>query len=191
MAAREVIGEDTGLPSLREVYAARDGILNGMLEQLRAELMDRPVASKLLVQGVAQSLAVHLVRTYRDETRSPASQLSNVLPAYRFRKVETLMQDNLMQGIQIAEMAEAAEMSESHFSRMFKSTTGFAPMQYFIRLRMMRAQQLLRETNRSVIDIGLEVGYSTPSHFAQVFRKETGQTPTEYRQSVPREPLAD
>lgn len=185
-ASHEVLGKNAEVPALKEVYAARDRVLNGMLDQLRAELMDRRTASKLLVQGVAQSLAVHIVRNYRAEARSPRAQApANVLPAFRFRKIETLMQQMLEQGIQIEELAAAVDMSKSHFSRMFKNTTGRAPMQHFIRLRMAKARQLLRETDRSVIQIGMEVGYSTPSHFAQVFRKETGLTPTEYRQAAP------
>jgi AraC family transcriptional regulator len=46
---------------------------------------------------------------------------------------------------------------------------------------MAEARRLLRETERSVIEIGLEVGYSSPSHFAQIFRREVGITPSDYR----------
>jgi len=48
-------------------------------------------------------------------------------------------------------------------------------------LRMAEARRLLRETDRSVIDIGLDVGYSSPSHFAQIFRRKVGVSPTDYR----------
>jgi AraC family transcriptional regulator len=74
-------------------------------------------------------------------------------------------------------------LSEFHFSRLFKKTIGFSPSQYLIRRRIARARRLLRETTRSMIEIGLEVGYSSPSHFAQIFRREVGVTPTEYRGS--------
>jgi AraC family transcriptional regulator len=83
----------------------------------------------------------------------------------------------------LAQLARAAELSEYHFSRMFKRATGLSPSQYFIGLRMARARRLLIETQRSVIDIGLEVGYSSPSHFSQVFRREVGVTPSAYRQA--------
>ena len=42
------------------------------------------------------------------------------------------------------------------------------PLQFVIRERMLKAQQLIRETSRSLIEIALEVGYTSPSHFAQV-----------------------
>ena len=40
---------------------------------------------------------------------------------------------------------------------------------------------VIRETSHSLIEIALEVGYTSPSHFAQVFRRDVGVTPTEYR----------
>jgi AraC family transcriptional regulator len=46
---------------------------------------------------------------------------------------------------------------------------------------MARARQLLLETDRSIIDIGLDVGYSSPSHFSQVFKRQVGVTPSHYR----------
>ncbi|MES2739210.1 MAG: helix-turn-helix domain-containing protein [Verrucomicrobiota bacterium] len=180
----DLLGPDAGLPVLKEVYGVHDAVLNVLLEHLRAELVERPVASEVLVQGIAQTLAVHLVRNYRDESATRPQQ-PNVLPAYRFRKVEEMMRAALEEGVQIGALAEAAGMSEAHFSRLFKSTTGLSPSKYFIRLRMTKAQQLLRETKRSIIDIGMEVGYTSASHFSQVFRKETGQTPQDYRHAEP------
>lgn len=177
---RELYGADAGLPVLNEVHVVGDSTLNFLLEQLRIELVERAAASELLVQGTAQALAVHLVRTYRDETVK-VGQPANVLPAFRFRKVENLMREAIGDGVQIGALAEAAGMSEAHFSRLFKSTTGLSPSRYFIRLRMAKAQQLLRETTRSIIDIGLECGYTSASHFSQVFRKEVGLTPHDYR----------
>ena len=43
---------------------------------------------------------------------------------------------------------------------------------------MSKAQELLRETTKPVIEIGMDVGYTSPSHVAKVFRKETGSVPT-------------
>jgi AraC family transcriptional regulator len=46
------------------------------------------------------------------------------------------------------------------------------------------AQPLIRETRRSLIEIGLDLGYKNPSHFAQVFRRVAGVTPTEFRRAL-------
>ena len=59
-----------------------------------------------------------------------------------------------------------------------------SPLQFVTRERITRAQQLIRETKRSLIEIGLDVGYKNPSHFAQVFRRVVGVTPTEFRSAL-------
>ena len=46
------------------------------------------------------------------------------------------------------------------------------------------SQQLIRETSRSLIEVALEVGYTSPSHFTKVFRRMTGVTPTEFRSTL-------
>ena len=84
----------------------------------------------------------------------------------------------------IEKLADLAELSPFHFSRMFKQATGMTPLQFVTRERMLQAQRLIRETSRSLIEIALEVGYTSPSHFAQVFRRMVGVTPTEFRNTL-------
>ncbi len=179
-AAREMLGPQSTGVALLDVSGARDETVRWLMDQLRRELLDRPQASPLYVRGLAQALAVHLLRHYRDPHGS--IRRSNALPAYKLRKVIGVMNERLAEEFSLAALAQVVELSEYHFSRMFKRATGLSPSQYFIGLRMARARQLLLETPRSIIDIGLEVGYSSPSHFSQVFRREVGVTPSIYRQ---------
>lgn len=188
-AAKELGGPSAKIPHLKEFNAIRDTTILSFLEQLRLELSERKTASRTFVQGIAQSLAVHLVRTYRDDD-NPRSHQSSSLPAYQLHRALRLMEASLDEGFIMGELAAELHMSESHFSRMFKGSTGFSPSQYFIRLRMSKAQELLRETQKPIIEVGLDVGYTSASHFAHVFRKEAGLSPHEYRERITRsEPL--
>ena len=103
------------------------------------------------------------------------------LPIWRLRKVEDYVRENLAEEISVERLAELVELSPFHFSRVFKQATGMTPLQFVTRERITYAQQLIRETSRNLIDIGIEVGYTSPSHFAQVFRRETGLVPSDYR----------
>jgi AraC family transcriptional regulator len=152
-----------------------------MLDQLRIELISERQPSPLFARSLAQALAVHLVRTYLDP--HSVARRGNALQAYKLRRVIEAMSERLADDFSLTHLAEIADLSEYHFSRMFKRATGLSPSQYFIRLRMARARHLLLETDRSIIDIGMEVGYSSPSHFSQVFRREVGVTPRAYRQA--------
>ncbi|MDZ5434852.1 helix-turn-helix domain-containing protein [Pseudomonas fluorescens] len=180
-AARDVLGEHTVPVTFLDVSGAQDERVNFMLNQLRFELIEERKPSLLFIHSLAQALTVHLIRRYLDPKR--ATRRSNALQAYKLRRVIDAMNEHLADEFRLAHLAHIAGLSEYHFSRMFKRATGLAPSQYFIRLRMSRARHLLLETDRSIIDVGLDVGYSSPSHFSQVFHREVGVTPSAYRQA--------
>lgn len=178
-ASRELLGEHARAVRFRDVSGAQDGRVAFVMEQLLTELVVERSPSALFVRSLAQALVVHLVRSYLAENQ-PGRRV-NALQAYKLRKVTDAMSADLGAEFSLAKLARLAELSEYHFSRLFKRATGLSPSQYFIRLRMVRARHLLLETRLSVIDVGLEVGYSSPSHFSQVFRREMGVTPSEFR----------
>ena len=180
-AAKEFDGPGARVPRLKEFNGVRDSTIISFLEMLQKELSEQKTASPSFVQGIAQSLATHLIRTYRDG-EDQRSRRSTALPAFQLQRVLRLMDAALDEGINVGRLAAGVEMSEAHFSRLFKGNTGFSPSRYFIRLRLSKAQELLRETKRPIIEIGMDVGYTSPSHFAHVFRKETGLSPHEYRE---------
>ena len=177
-AIEEVLQKDRAATHLRDVSGFRDNFLSALLDGLHKEVLSPYRGSPLFVEGIAQSLAVHLVRTYAEET---IQEHKGGLPGFRLRKVTDLMVTHLEDEFSLILLAREAEMSEFHFSRAFKRTTGLTPSQYFIHLRLEKARRLLRETNRSIIEIGLDVGYTSPSHFAQIFRREVGISPSDYR----------
>ncbi|WP_070883486.1 helix-turn-helix domain-containing protein [Phytopseudomonas seleniipraecipitans] len=178
-AARDLMGSQVAPIGFRDVSGERDELIRTLLDQLRLELMDRREPSPLFVRSVAMALTVHLIRTY--PAPGTRARRANALQAFKLQRVVELMNQRLAEPFSLAELANAAQLSEYHFSRLFKRATGTSPSQYFIRLRAARAKQLLLKTDRSVIDIGMEVGYSSPSHFSQVFRREIGVTPSAYR----------
>ena len=180
-AGAEVLGSKHR-PLLSEVSGARDDQLARYIALIAGEIAGQSRPSPLYLESVAQALAIRLVQHYRDEARD-GRRRRNALPAYRLRRVTELMEQSLGEEFDLARYADVASMSIAHFSRQFKHATGLAPSQYFIRLRIRRARQLLRETDQPIISVGMEVGYSSPSHFAQVFRKETGVSPRSYRRA--------
>jgi AraC family transcriptional regulator len=178
-ALQEVFGANAENARLRDVSGFEDPHLIPLLQQLRAEAA-RPVASRLLVRGIAQVIAVHLARNYSALTEAARGETSS-LPGFKLRRITDWMAEHLTEEFSLARLAEQAGMSEFHFNRLFKRATGVPPSQYQIKLRMDASRRVLRETKKSVITVANEVGYSNPSHFAQLFRKETGLSLTDYR----------
>ena len=83
--------------------------------------------------------------------------------------------------LDIASLAKVAYLSEAHFIRTFRATFGETPHRYLQRRRVERAMFLLRETDRSVSDICLDVGFTSLGTFSRTFRAIVGEPPTTYR----------
>jgi AraC-like DNA-binding protein len=83
--------------------------------------------------------------------------------------------------LDVRAVAEVAHVSEAHFSRCFRTVFGETPHRYLQRRRVERSMFLLRETDRSVTDICLDVGFSSLGTFSRTFREIVGETPTVYR----------
>jgi AraC-like DNA-binding protein len=83
--------------------------------------------------------------------------------------------------LDIPNLAKIASVSEAHFIRTFRATFGETPHRYLQRRRVERAMFKLTETERSVTDICLDVGFNSLGTFSRTFRDVVGVTPTEYR----------
>lgn len=163
-------------------YFGRDEILWPICLTCAELLAARVPGKSPRVTALTQLFAAHLVEKY---TSSPSrtSIYRGGMPIHQLRKVEDYVAPRLAEDISIEGLAELVKLSPSHFAHVFKETTGMTPLRFVTRKRSARAQQLIRETSRSLIDVGLEVGYTSPSHFALVFRRVVGVTPTEFRSS--------
>jgi AraC-like DNA-binding protein len=84
--------------------------------------------------------------------------------------------------LDIPAIASVAHMSPAHFSRTFRATFGETPHRYLQRRRVERSMFLLRETDRSVTDVCLDVGFSSLGTFSRTFREIVGETPSGYRE---------
>ena len=83
--------------------------------------------------------------------------------------------------LDVRAVAAVAHVSEAHFSRTFRAVFGETPHHYLQRRRVERSMFLLRETDRSVTDVCLDVGFSSLGTFSRTFRDIVGESPSSYR----------
>jgi len=84
--------------------------------------------------------------------------------------------------LDVAAVAAVAHVSPAHFSRSFRVVFGETPHRYLQRRRVERSMFLLRETERSITDVCLDVGFSSLGTFSRTFTAIVGETPSAYRQ---------
>jgi AraC-like DNA-binding protein len=87
--------------------------------------------------------------------------------------------------LDVDDLARAAGLSRAHFSREFARAFGESPHAYLLTRRLERAAALLRNTDRSVLDVCLSVGLKSVGSFTSSFTRTYGMSPTAYRTEHP------
>lgn len=96
-------------------------------------------------------------------------------------RVTHYMSENVERNITLSELASYAGYSESYFYRKFIAETGFAPIDYFIHLKINSASILLIKTDMSITQISAKLGFNNPDYFSRLFKKIVGITASEFR----------
>lgn len=114
----------------------------------------------------AQGETVHAGRTGDPRVRKALNRLEN----FPFH-------DGFSEG----ELAELCGLSVNQLHRLFKKETGESPFQYYDRLRLARARQVLSETGLQIKEIAYELGFSSSPHFTNWFKQRMGRSPRAWR----------
>jgi AraC-like DNA-binding protein len=112
-----------------------------------------------------------------------------VPPARHLLRAKDLADARYFEPLDVDDLARAAGLSRSHFSREFRRAFGESPHAYLLTRRLERAAALLRGTDRSVADICFSVGLVSVGSFTTSFTHTFGAPPTAYRARFP--PAAD
>ncbi|MGF6837369.1 AraC family transcriptional regulator [Paraburkholderia youngii] len=181
------VAQQMGLDASRELSLGdamrfNDPLIAAMLAALHRAARD-PADSRLYVDTLVHALAAHLLQHYSSGNgarRGSATRPERLVPR-RIRRVTDYIRANLAEDLAIAELAEQAGLSSFHFARVFRRETGETPHQFVTRLRLEEAARLLRATDRTVLQIALEVGFENAGHFSVQFKRGYGATPLAYR----------
>jgi AraC-like DNA-binding protein len=93
------------------------------------------------------------------------------------------MKENIGKRLTADDIASRYQYSCSHYTAIFKHKTGMSPIDYFIRLKIHFACQLLTQTDLKIKEIADRVGYDDPYYFSRLFKQVTGQSPKVYKKS--------
>ncbi len=178
--AIEALGMNPDRLELLPEFRTRDRQIESVGMMLLAELQQENVGSSLYIESLANVLAVHLLRQY-STSKPRLSIYEGGLPERQLIQVLEYINAYLDQDIKLADLAALLDMSQFHFSHLFKQAIGIAPYQYLLQQRIERAKQLLKQSDRSIMEIALECGFNSHSHLSKQFRQFTGVTPKAYR----------
>ncbi len=161
------------VPVFVEFDATAAGVIYGDVFALMED--PRPEAPALIHAAIARLIALAFASRQRGQ---PAERLS---PPVLQRAVEQIKLF-YFQKHRVAELAALCGMSESHFTRLFRSAFGTTPIDWLRRERISQAKRRLVETRDAIKEIAAQVGYGDHYFFSKDFKRFTGVPPRAYRQ---------
>lgn len=124
----------------------------------------------------AVRLIADKIEVSEENTLPPVERLSDIQKAVEFIK------NNYGSAIELEDIAKSAAMSSSYLSATFKKITGMSPYNYLITTRIEKAAEFIKKTDKTVMSIALECGFTSLTSFNKAFKKLVGITPVELRQ---------
>lgn len=136
-----------------------------------------------LANSVANQFQHERIRSAQDRQRiGPERDLSG--KSEKLKKIVELMADNLDEPFSAAQLAKSAGLSVRQVERLFLRHLNVTPGRYYMRLRLERARELLRQTNMPILDVAIATGFTSHSYFAQSYRQQFGRPPSEERRTT-------
>jgi len=161
----------------------RTQLLHSTLQLFAMETAEGGLGSGLVVSRLADIIFVQAIRAHVAASGDAAGGWLAALADRKIGPALRAMHRALDRAWTVDELASTAGMSRSAFAQRFKERVGEAPLAYLTRWRMFRAGCLLRESDRSLSEIAIEVGYESEAAFNKAFKRLTGATPGVYRRT--------
>jgi AraC family transcriptional regulator len=181
---QEVAGElESGFTGqLRVQTGFRDEALGGLLRLLEGEASSGETSNGLYVDHLAYALTLRLFSLGKSRRESHLPK--GGLPLHIVRRVIERMNANLDTNLDLKTLAAESGYSRNHFLRMFRAATECTPHRYFLRLRIERAQSMMKNRSLRLIDIAEACGFASQTQFSRVFRQILGVTASQHRRDI-------
>ena len=168
---------------LLPVLKTHDPQMERLVQLFLTEMQGDRFGGKLYLESLSDVLAIHILRNYCVFEPEFRSNTKGLAPS-KLRPTIDYIQSNLATKLSLEAIAKQVGMSRYYFSTQFKQAMGISPHQYINQQRIDRARRLLKQTERSLVDISMDCGFASQSHFNKVFRQYVNTTPKKYREQI-------
>jgi len=147
-------------------------------------------ASKIFLDHVLHALNCHFVSAYGG-VKMTAQPFRGGLSSMQMRRASEFLEAHLDGNIDLRQVAEACELSVSHFSRAFKQSFRMPPYRWLIERRVARARDLMTNSSLSLAEIATQCGFVDQSALNRSFKRVHGVTPGTWRRGTADDRIAD
>lgn len=167
---------------LCEELGATDPLTEQLMLALESAVRHWEPSARTYTDQLTGMLAAQLVRRHHSGPDAPPPARAG-LSARQLSAVRDLMGQRLADPLPIADLAAAASLSVSQFTRQFRASTGQSPHQFLLKLRLDQACRLLRAGSAPIGEVAVDCGFSHQEHLTRVMRARLGTTPAALRRA--------
>lgn len=163
-------------------FGAHDPEVASLLFALRAALIDDGIEDRLYVDILAAELAVKLLRNY-GAAPLRLREYRQGLSREKMRVVLDYLNAFLDRNVTLGELARLVDMSQYHFLRLFRASSGRTPHRYLVERRVEVAKTMLLREDVSLAEVACRVGFTDQSHLTRHFHRIVGTPPGRLRRA--------
>ena len=148
----------------------------------KMKLNDSPaLGGQQVIKNYLELLLISLMRSETEKDTSTIFLMHEQYDELISDMVIDYMKKHIFESISADDVCTLLHYNRSYIYRQFKKTTGMSIMAYFTKLKISKAKELLRESDKSIVEISDMLSFDTPNYFSKVFKKAVGYTPSTYR----------
>jgi AraC family transcriptional regulator len=171
--------------SIPRLSGLNDELIRQIGVAVLSEMTRETPTGRMFAETASLILAARLVHDYAGTLCvEPCPDSPHRLDNARLRRVLEYIDQHLEQELTVAGLADRANLSAFHFSRMFAAAVGDPPYRYISRRRLENAKSMLAVGKLSLSEIAHRSRFASQASFHRAFRRATGVTPGEYRRLV-------
>lgn len=177
---------------LAQIIQEAKHVFDGRLDDpYQEELIknENPVfAGEQLIRLYLEQLLIQLIRRYMVRTPSPnppiVKSIKQKADGELFAQVKEYMDTHICETLTIEQICKNNSIGRSQLQKLFRTRSGYGAIEYFSRLKVDLAKQMIRENHYNFTQIADALGFSSIHYFSRQFKQITGMTPSEYASSI-------
>lgn len=145
-------------------------------------------AGEQLISLYLEQLLIQLIRRYMVRTPSPnppiVKSIKQKADGELFAQVLKYMETHVCETLTIDQICKSNSVGRSQLQKLFRTRSGYGAIEYFSRMKVDLAKQMIRENHYNFTQIADALGFSSIHYFSRQFKQITGMTPSEYASSI-------
>ncbi len=153
--------------------------LSHLIEKTLQESQSQTSGFELLIKGAIYAMLAILCResAITLQNNNVSCEIEKLRPSIAY------IEQNYAKDISLEEISDVQKVKPSYFCRLFKKASGSSFIDYLNFVRICKSEKLLAKSEKSILDVAYEVGFSSSSYYNRMFKRYKNCTPTEYRRA--------